>query len=86
MDQLIYASLSHTHYWYEAGMLKVPASYKAVIQIVSYNITIVLYCDHSSVSKRSPYRGSLVLSCLCYMLHTVPDMNRGLSASEVYYI
>ena len=27
MDQLMYASLSHTHYyWYEVGMLKVPAS------------------------------------------------------------
>ena len=26
MDQLILASLSHTHYWYEVGMLKVPAS------------------------------------------------------------
>ena len=25
MDQLISASLSHTHYWYEVGMLKVPA-------------------------------------------------------------
>ena len=25
MDQLIFASLSHTHYWYEMGMLKVPA-------------------------------------------------------------
>ena len=25
MDQLILASLSHTHYWYEGGMLKVPA-------------------------------------------------------------
>ena len=25
MDQLIYAFLSHTHYWYEVGMLKVPA-------------------------------------------------------------
>ena len=25
MDQLICASLSHTHYWYEGGMLKVPA-------------------------------------------------------------
>ena len=25
-DQLIYASLSHTHYWYEVGLLKVPAS------------------------------------------------------------
>ena len=26
MDQLIYASLSHTHYWYEVGMLKVPCN------------------------------------------------------------
>ena len=25
MDQLIFASLSHTHYWYQVGMLKVPA-------------------------------------------------------------
>ena len=25
MDQLIFASLSHTHYWYEVGMLEVPA-------------------------------------------------------------
>ena len=27
MDQLIFASLSHTHYWYEVGMLKVPIIY-----------------------------------------------------------
>ena len=26
MDQLICASLSHTHYWYAVGMLKVPYS------------------------------------------------------------
>ena len=25
MDQLIFASLSHTHHWYEVGMLEVPA-------------------------------------------------------------
>ena len=25
MEQLIFTSLSHTHYWYEVGMLKVPA-------------------------------------------------------------
>ena len=25
MDQLIFASLSHTHFWYEVGMLRVPA-------------------------------------------------------------
>ena len=26
IDQLICASLSHTHYWYEVGMLRVPAT------------------------------------------------------------
>ena len=30
MDQLIFASLSHTHYWYEVGMLKVPAVVNAI--------------------------------------------------------
>ena len=29
-DQLICASLSHTHYWYEVGMLKVPAYFLSV--------------------------------------------------------
>ena len=27
MDQLLCALLSHTHYWYKVGMLKVPATY-----------------------------------------------------------
>ena len=31
MDQLICASLFHTHYWYEVGMLKVPAYYAMVV-------------------------------------------------------
>ena len=26
LDQLVCASLSHTHYWYEMGMLKIPAA------------------------------------------------------------
>ena len=33
MDQLIFVSLSHTHYWYEVGMLKVPAVWGLVDQI-----------------------------------------------------
>ena len=35
MDQLICASLSHNHYWYEVGMLKVPA----------YIIVLVVLCS-----------------------------------------
>ena len=30
MDQLIFASLSHTHYWYEVGMLKAISSIRCV--------------------------------------------------------
>ena len=30
MNQLIFASLSHTHYWYEVGMLEVPAAVRNV--------------------------------------------------------
>ena len=35
MDQLICASLSHTHCWYEVGMLKVPADASQLSEIVS---------------------------------------------------
>ena len=38
MDQLIFASLSHTHYWYEVGMLSVPAVY--TVEIVRYSGTL----------------------------------------------
>ena len=40
MDQLIFTSLSHTHYWYEVGMLKVPAEYDE-------NITLIVSGDKS---------------------------------------
>ena len=33
MDQLIFASVSHTHYWYGVGMLKVPAVWVSVRDI-----------------------------------------------------
>ena len=36
MDQLIFASLSHTHYWYEVGMLEVPAVKVLHVDIVHY--------------------------------------------------
>ena len=39
MDQLIFASLSHTHYWYEVGMLKVPAEYVCMYVFIKLHIT-----------------------------------------------
>ena len=42
MDQLIFASLSHIHYWYEVGMLKVPAY--NIIPVISTANILVLTC------------------------------------------
>ena len=41
MDQLIFASLSHTHYWYEVGMLKVPAVHIASVWINRIRLPIL---------------------------------------------
>ena len=69
MDQLIFPSLSHTHYWYEVGMLKVPADpYSAVCDDHTYthtNDVIVLHFllgiflfFYILVRKNPSYRGS----------------------------
>ena len=42
MDQLIFASLSHTHYWYEVGMLKVPAVYMYVCIYICIYVCVCL--------------------------------------------
>ena len=61
MDQLIFASLSHTHYWYEVGMLKVPAMNAIGTQLrdpVNYGLTrwrmAVSYMDAAAELGRNP--------------------------------
>ena len=62
MDQLICASLFHTHYWFEVGMLKVPCylfsprslgrtfnSYLLLEMLVYYDATI----QHLSITFKS---------------------------------
>ena len=44
MDQLICASLSHTHYWDEVGMLKVPEYDLILIARTSGSIILFYYC------------------------------------------
>ena len=47
MDQLIFASLSHTQYWYEVGMLKVPAytiQQRPQVKLAPYCITWLPSC------------------------------------------
>ena len=55
MDQLIFASLSHTHYWYEVGMLKVPA----VLEISIFEVrrsSLVPPCTLEILSKSMSLR------------------------------
>ena len=47
MDQLIYASLSHTHHWYELGMLKVLA--------ICTLLTVLNCCANYGHQSASPY-------------------------------
>ena len=49
MDQLIFASLSHTHYWYEVGMLKVPAEW--VCWVTYYILRYIIIMVHSVVCR-----------------------------------
>ena len=47
MDQLIWASLSHTRYWYEVGMSKVPAWYVRLIicgVVTGYIVPGIIHC------------------------------------------
>ena len=53
MDQLIFASLSHTHYWYEVGMLKL----YSIEESVQYLQLYVIFCKALSLSAHaSPLR------------------------------
>ena len=70
MDQLIYASLSHTHYWYEVGMLKVPfpSPYHAVL----------LCCTKYVVGPFALL--SLFASVVCSSLSTTNSSTGGMSS------
>ena len=55
MDQLIFASLSQTHYWYEVGMLKVPAGYyilqhRSLAMQIHKNASITAYAHNNFMS------------------------------------
>ena len=55
MDQLIFASLSHTHYWYKVGMLKVPAVV-VVVAVDSHVQRIVLATEETTVTQQVSHR------------------------------
>ena len=71
MDQLIYVSLSQTHYWYEVGMLKVPpicpvgvrwtASSSVQRVLIEYELSshMAEYCMDQPGMFANPARGQL---------------------------
>ena len=73
MDQLIFASLSHTHYWYEVGMLKVPAVILLVANPARGQLNIVCFfpCPRSRLRFWSYETGATVSSRVSVLIfHT----------------
>ena len=68
MDQLICASLSHTHYWYEVGMLKVLA-YTVNRHAVAYRWRPLLRFHRH---RTSSHQDSLSNGCYLFMFHHGP--------------
>ena len=67
MDQLIYASLSHTHYWYEVGMMKVPAFFTPDLVGTEKTSEINLYvCGYCNTDSRLGTAGVRNASGWCY--------------------
>ena len=54
MDQLICASLSHAHCWYEVGMLKVPADIEVPWNITGHRVAII--ATNNAISQTRPQR------------------------------
>ena len=64
MNQLIFASLSHTHYWYEVGMLKVPA-------VLSYSSSSLTYFLYFVCSATESCGAPLLLCDIKYLYRTL---------------
>ena len=71
MNKVICASLSHTHYWYEVGMLKVSANYTTLINALgeSFILSVVqsLYIIPSEKKRFSPKH-----LFLCFSVSSLP--------------
>ena len=78
MDQLICASLPHSHYWYEVGMLKVQARCNSslllpclmVYYIVPVLLLLAFWCPCMTINVNIQYNGGLlpdiILLTQCY--------------------
>ena len=75
MDQLIFASLSHNHYWYEVGMLKVPAlscvecrSYDSLNVSSTWELTSVSMRYSQGDGVHTPWIGLYCNDVQCWLL------------------
>ena len=64
MDQLICASLSHTHYWYEVGMLVVQAIYTGIVQLTLSRVIVEMVADGGGHFSPASYRWFTRMSLL----------------------
>ena len=71
MDQLIFASLSHTHYWYEVGMLKVPAVGKEGATALDSGCTGIIFFSGGTLDQDPRCLCLVLLSLLVCLLCTV---------------
>ena len=67
MDQLICASLPHTHYRYEVGMLKVPADSYDVWLIWLGLVWFPLSCDHGWIHREDKHTHTHSRSSNCQL-------------------
>ena len=67
MDQLIFASLSHTHCWYEVGMLKVPAV--PTLSVRKERTQILFWCKNRTHDFRTS-------RCAGYLLDHYGNKNK----------
>ena len=72
MDQLICAYLSHSHFWYEVGMLKVPAYLSLELLVQKHCIItslLLCWCPYMvinvSVQCNSGLLPDIILLTLC---------------------
>ena len=72
MDQLKCASLSHTHYWYDVGMLKVPTD----------DGETVIFAGGKDISVACPFLVSLNLQS-CQVRETRQELSSKMRANAV---
>ena len=80
LDQIICASLSHTHYWYEVGMLKVPPAYGLESGVTTEGLSsLVLYYDHTNRITRNTQLLYMLLCSNWLPYSDIPEISHNMT-------